>query len=319
MGRAIVSTAIVICAAAVAPLAQPQAQRFEVASVRLVPDNRQFLVPRQRLTDIRVDIQGDLTWILFSAFRLQYYEFQVSAPSWLNQVFVDIQATIPKGATVSQVPEMLQRLLEERFGLVVHRETRQVDGYELVVGSDGITMREVEPVNELLKEFPESFVNGRPSSDVTRETPDGPVRTISLPLGFRRITSRTMYERTFVPGGVATYTATRMSMAELAPYLWELMDAPVVDKSGLNGVYQFTLTLPRGAMTARLIEATNTRLRTSIATGPARAASSALEVGGSTRASTPKEIESLGLRLERRRVPLEVVVVDKIARVPTEN
>jgi uncharacterized protein (TIGR03435 family) len=37
------------------------------------------------------------------------------------------------------------------------------------------------------------------------------------------------------------------------PFLWETMDAPVVDKTGLTGVYQFTLTLPRGAMGERHI------------------------------------------------------------------
>ena len=55
----------------------------------------------------------------------------------MTDVRVDIQATMPPGATVAQVPEMLQRLLAERFGMVVHRETRQVDGYELERPSAG--------------------------------------------------------------------------------------------------------------------------------------------------------------------------------------
>jgi len=55
----------------------------------------------------------------------------------VTDVRVDIQATMPTGATVAQVPEMLQRLLAERFGMVVHRETRQVDGYELERPSAG--------------------------------------------------------------------------------------------------------------------------------------------------------------------------------------
>jgi uncharacterized protein (TIGR03435 family) len=305
MGRVAVSHAIVISLATAALTAQPQAPRFEVASVRLSPGSTQI---SRRLTDTRVDVTGGLNWVLFWAFRAQYYEFQISAPTWVNDVRVDIQATMPPGATVAQVPEMLQRLLAERFGLVVHRETRQVDGYELVVGPDGIQMREVEPVNDLRTEFPPQVGrNGRPLNDTTQETPEGTVRTI----GNRKITSRTMYERNVILGGEggSVFNAARMTMAELVPFLWETMDAPVVDKTGLTGVYQFTLTLPRGAMGERHIrELASGRLGASL--------SSAAPTGG---LSALKAIESLGLKLERRRVPLEVVVVDQISRTPTEN
>ena len=324
MGRATVLTTIAIYLATAPLTAQPQAQapRFEVASVRLVPDSEQFLAPSQRLTNARVDIRAQLIWLLFWAFRAQYYEFQISAPNWVSDVRVDIQATMPPGATVAHVPEMLQRLLAERFGMVVHRETRQVDGYELIVGPEGIRMQEVEPVNDLATAFPPQMDrNGGTLSDTTRETPDGTLRTISIPGGTRRITSRTMYDRiqNIDTGFAPTFNATRMTMTELAPLLWETMDAPVVDKTGLTGVYQFTLTLPRGAMTARLTETAITRLRASAATDPARAAPSAPAPNQSTTPSALKAIESLGLRLERRRVPLEVVVVDKISRTPTEN
>jgi len=35
--------------------------------------------------------------------------------------------------------------------------------------------------------------------------------------------------------------------------------------------------------------------------------------------STAKAVEGLGLRLERRRSPIDVLVVDKIERTPTDN
>jgi uncharacterized protein (TIGR03435 family) len=120
-----------------------------------------------------------------------------------------------------------------------------------------------------------------------------------------------MYERNVILGGEggSVFNAARMTMAELVPFLWETMDAPVVDKTGLTGVYQFTLTLPRGAMGERHIrELASGRLGASL--------SSAAPTGG---LSALKAIESLGLKLERRRVPLEVVVVDQISRTPTEN
>jgi hypothetical protein len=72
MGRATVLTTIAIYLATAALMAQPQAQapRFEVASVRLIPESGQFPVPSQRLTDTRVDIQAGLNWILFWRFAL---------------------------------------------------------------------------------------------------------------------------------------------------------------------------------------------------------------------------------------------------------
>jgi uncharacterized protein (TIGR03435 family) len=171
-------------------------------------------------------------------------------------------------------------------------------------------MREVEPVDELLKEFPPQFSStGRQLNDRTVETPAGRVRTVSTPRGFIRITSRTMYERVLVPNGGPIFNATRMTMAELAPYLWETMDAPVVDKTGLDGVYQFTLALPRSAMIQRLMLQTASLRRGANLTGN----EAAPEVAAF------KALEGLGLRLERRRVPVDFVVVDKISRTPTEN
>src|SRR5687768_8404834 len=97
MGRATVLATIAISVACTTLTAKPQAQppRFEVASVRLLPDDGQYLVPSQRLTDTRVHIRASLMWLLFWAFRAQYYEFQISAPDWVSDVHVDIQATMP--------------------------------------------------------------------------------------------------------------------------------------------------------------------------------------------------------------------------------
>ena len=47
------------------------------------------------------------------AFR-QERAYRLSMPDWVNELYVEIQATMPAGATVQQVPEMLQVLLEER-------------------------------------------------------------------------------------------------------------------------------------------------------------------------------------------------------------
>src|SRR5580692_1105203 len=51
---------------------------------------------------------------------------QISGPAWIDDAKFDIVATVRPGATKEQADLMLQNLLAERFGLMLHRETRQV-------------------------------------------------------------------------------------------------------------------------------------------------------------------------------------------------
>ena len=107
--------AVVLPLALTAQVFAAQAPAFEVASVRLAPDPG---ATSQRMTDSRVDLTRiSLRALLLLAFRAKAYE--LAGPDWLAQTRVSIQATLPAGATRQQIPEMLQRLLAERFGLVV--------------------------------------------------------------------------------------------------------------------------------------------------------------------------------------------------------
>lgn len=129
-----------------------QARTFEVASVRLAGGGGGAVI-----TDSRVDLRNiRLLNLLWMAFRIEPFccADRLIAPGWLSEVNVDIRATIPTGGTRQQVPEMLQALLMQRFGLRTHVEVRPTDGYELVVGKDGIRMKEVQAANELDRVFP---------------------------------------------------------------------------------------------------------------------------------------------------------------------
>jgi uncharacterized protein (TIGR03435 family) len=53
----------------------------------------------------------------------------------------DVVATLPAGATPAQVPEMLQSLLAERFGLKIHKEKKGFPVYALVVGKSPLKLR----------------------------------------------------------------------------------------------------------------------------------------------------------------------------------
>jgi len=292
-----------------ARLVAAQAPGFDVASVRLAPGPG---ITSQRMTDSRVDLSLiNLRALLLLAFRAKGYE--LTGPDWLAETRVSVQATLPAGATRQQIPEMLQRLIAERFHLMVHREPRPMDVYELVVAPGGHKMREVEAADELDKKFPpnkvaEQFGNAD-KVDTVQDTPEGPVRTVTGDdLGRTMITQRTMYKLTLNMDRLSRRTqsldATRMTMAELAKVLTDVTGQPVLDKTDLRGTYQFgDVELP---LDARVLGAAR----------EAFASRGGIEV---PYVSESKSVESLGLRLERRRSTIDLIVVDSIDRAPTDN
>jgi uncharacterized protein (TIGR03435 family) len=243
------------------------------------------------------------------AFRIEPFccADRLIAPDWLRDVNVDIRATIPAGGTRQQVPEMLQALLIQRFGLRSHVEARPTDGYELVVGKDGIRMKEVQAANELDRVFP-PLASGRTGRDSVQETVDGPVRTMMIPLGQRTITERTMYDRTGTARRTYQYDAARMTMSELVSILTLHTGHPVIDSTKLAGIYTFSIELPVPPFVSQGLAAAG--ITTAVDGTPLNQPSPV---------SAMKEVEQLGLKLEPRRLPVDTIVVDQIARTPTEN
>ena len=307
MGRAtalLVSVCFVLHSAARTQL--PQAAVFDVASIRLSEPSAPLTPRSMRVTETRVDIVNmSLQPVLRMAFRVK--EHQLIAPGWASQVRVHIHATLPVGATRQQVPEMLQRLLSERFGLVTHREPRIMEAYALLADPSGIKMRRVEAVDELEKQFQDSRVTST-ATDVLSETVDGPVRTITAPGFTRTITNRTTYERRLTERIGQVIDATRMTMSELTPILEATIDQPVLDKTGLTDLYQFRLELPQSQRTVRML----------LAEGVTKT-SQGFPLVELRPEEWSKIVEPLGLRLERTRAPMEFVIVDDMKRTPTPN
>ena len=118
--------------------AQSKAPAFEVASIKpaAIPLEREG-GNRHRvehtpnsLTMLNVSLSDCVQWAYDKAF------FQVSAPN-LSADSYDIVAKAGTSVTVSQLRVMLQDLLANRFKLLVHRETRMLPVYELVVAKGG--------------------------------------------------------------------------------------------------------------------------------------------------------------------------------------
>jgi len=69
---------------------------------------------------------------------------QISGEKWLASDRYDIVAKIPPGVTTSQHPAMLQALLAERFQLAVHRGTKEMPVYALIVAKNGPKLQAAE-------------------------------------------------------------------------------------------------------------------------------------------------------------------------------
>ena len=288
--------------------ARAQAPAFEVATVRQLEAGVRT-PSSMTVTPSRVDIVGyELRSLIFEAFKVPPY--QLAYPDWMrdssNPRF-EVHATIPSGATRAQLPAMLQGLLRERFGMVTHVEPRSMPAYELVIAAGGHTLREVEPLDERSKVFP-SDGGEKTIADRLTGPSDDQVRAMAITLGMRTVTARTMYEQRSTARRTTELNAVRMTMEELATLLTSNVDRPVIDKTGLAGVYQFKVELGPNASAIRGLQSIG--ITATVKGTP---------LSEPTGVSTFKNIEDLGLKLEERRAPIDVIVVDKIARTPTDK
>ena len=134
----------VICmtSGAQTPSVKPQ---FEVASVRPTDETRnprlsritrEFGRSERKPGEIpmtgpdRVRLQN---WTLLDLIAAAYSvrATQVSGPAWLSDQAFDIEAKLPDGTPKEALNAMLQSLLEERFGLKVHRGTQTGQGFRI--------------------------------------------------------------------------------------------------------------------------------------------------------------------------------------------
>jgi uncharacterized protein (TIGR03435 family) len=117
-------------------------------------------------------------------------------------------------------------------------------------------------------------------------------------------------------------TASKQPMSGLAEDLSRQLDLPVVDMTGLTGKYDFTLYFsPEGLA--------GMRLPAGLAPPPPNAAPPGEGGGGMPAVSTPDGQsnpslfaaiqEQLGLKLEQRKGPVDLLVIDHLEKAPIEN
>ena len=114
-----------------------QTPEFEVASIR--PNKAMGERSSIRLSNGLVTMENvSLTKIILNAYGIpDDRRYMLDGPGWLGTESFDVQARFPANTPTPQVRQMLQALLAQRFGLALHRETRQLPIYSLVVAKSG--------------------------------------------------------------------------------------------------------------------------------------------------------------------------------------
>ena len=120
-------------------LAQPKA--FETASVKLLPGQDGLTSFRADGTDRFIATNAPLELLIEMAFGVD--DSRISAGRWLGPERYDVVAKAEDGVRLTQegLQPRLRQLLEERFKLALHRETKDVPGFTLVVAKGGPKLR----------------------------------------------------------------------------------------------------------------------------------------------------------------------------------
>jgi len=263
-------------------------KEFEVASIKPVTD----APPNAVAAGVRIDgSQVRMSFLSLKdyigvAYRVRLH--QISGPDWLGTQRFDIAAKLPDGSVQADVPEMLQSLLADRFGMKSHREKREFPVYALETAKAGFTLTPTGK-SERPEGTPVNVAGGGNASGVEINFGDGAY--IALKDGFE---------------------IKDLPMNIVADMLTRFLDRPVVDMTNLKGTYEFKLPLAPEDRMSMLI-------RSAVSAGVVLPPQALVFMDAGSHASLLDSLRKVGLTLESRKAPLDVLVVDEVQKTPTEN
>jgi len=223
------------------------------------------------------------------AYRVKSY--QVVGPDWTDTARFDIDAKLPAGSTKDQVPDMLQSLLADRFQMKYHNESKEFPVYALTVAPGGTKLKDLSDAS--------NAVDDKAPTEVNAQGGPGGVG-VSLPGG----ASYAFGDNKFI--------GKKLTMQYMADTLTRFMDHPVVDQTRLTGKYDINIPLSEDDYRGMLI-------RAGISAGVAMPPEALRYLATVSDESLYAGLKALGLKLEQRKAPLPVIVVDSILKTPTEN
>ena len=206
--------AALLLAVAGTTVCRAQAPKFEVASVKVSAQQSGILLDDcsgdySTNHPTRLEVRRKTLWQLtLCAYELEEYQLE-GGPSWTKSLRYDIDAKAEQPVSRPQKLQLLQQLLRERFDLVFHRDTRPVTLVVLSVDKDGAKFG---PQFHLYRE-------GNPPAEFPRT--DGP--------------------RRYNPMNMKNWAKSVRVIVETSPR--RTLVPPVVDQTGLEGVYEITLKI----------------------------------------------------------------------------
>ena len=281
---------MVIGVLAVAPLrAQAGSSPRPVFAAASVKEN-----PEQSLHSLGMQFQpggGFVAWdvpliqVIAAAYGLPYQSERLTGgPDWLRTARWDIKATVEKGtipanSTVKErdqeVRLMLQTLLAERFPLRMSRRPRKIRVYALAVSKHG-------------RNLPEAAAKEKDCSDLAEH------------LGVM------LHCHSFWGGQGQGMHGDAVSMEDLASYVSNWTDRPVVDQTSLRGLYKIE-TAGWAPMQARAPRSTGHEL-----------SAEGLAFADRARPTVFQIFERLGLKLKSKKTPVEMFVIESVEK-PSAN
>jgi bla regulator protein BlaR1 len=264
--------------------------RFEVASVKpAVPDPR---APGLRSSGVpgpsnkdpgRFSARLDVMNLILMAYDIPLY--RLSDPAG-GAPLVDVEAKMPVNTTREQFNVMLQNLLADRFGLKVHWTSKDIDMYTLTVAKGGPKLKLAAP--------------DPPQGSEDDSKKGGPLPNRVGDDGFPIPPPGNGAWMGGAPGGKMGMRMHNETSTELAHSIgMRTLDGPLTDATGLTGKYDYTVFWSNPATTAAL------------------GFNPAIEPDGPSIFDAVQD--QLGLKIEKRKSPAQVLVVDHVEKKPTEN
>lgn len=250
--------------------------RFEVASIK--PDVSGQPGPQYRIFPGFTVQRATLKDLVMTAYQIG--DFRVSGgPGWINSDRYNIEAKAEAPPAFSQEYRMLQyrrlqTLLQERFKLAVHRETKEVPVYDLTIVKGGPKLH------------PPSCIQREPGNQTLTIAPG---KTAMDYCGFSGWSGRGRYQ------------ASTGSIAELAGALSFSLGRMVIDKTGIAGRFRIELTFTSAA----------TIPPTGAGAPDAPAGAALADLGPDIFTALQ---EQLGLKLESSKSPVDVLLIDHVER-----